>query len=292
MFELQNVSKSYSTSGRSRPAVQSVSLSIATGEFIALVGPNGSGKSTLLVILSGVLAPDHGDIIGRPRVSVVLQSIALDPLLTIRENATIFGRVFGVPRRDLEQRFDSLVQIAGLEDRADDRVATLSGGLARRADILRAAMTRPELLLLDEPTSGLDRTSQASVFEMLESLRREHNVAIVLATHLLGEAESADRILLLRQGRIIREGSADSFVAELGFTHVLHVATGDAEAVNLPDAVKYHRGGEVFFGATSEAIRTEADRLFEQNIPVATRAANLADVYDIEFSTDQIEVPA
>ena len=292
MIELHNISKSYASTGRSRPAVQGVSLTIRPGEFLALVGPNGSGKSTLLGILAGTLAPDHGEIIGRPRVSVVLQTVALDPLLTIRENATIFARVFGVPGDEIDQRFESLARIATLSDRADDRVGSLSGGLARRADILRAAMTRPELLLLDEPTSGLDRTSQAAVFEMLESLRTEHRVAIVLATHLLSEAESADRVLLLRQGRIIREGSAESFVAELGFSHVLHVTAGDAEAVDLPDAVKYARGGEVFFGDSSEAIRTEADRLFEQDIPVATRAANLADVYDIEFSSHTSEVSA
>jgi len=263
MIRLEAVTKSYPNQRHERPALSDLSLSIEPGEMIAVVGPNGAGKSTLLGLLSGVLTPTSGTVIGSPRCSVVLQRTALDHLLTVRENAILFARVYGVPAGERTERLDEVAKLTGLADRLDDRVGSLSGGLARRADLLRAMMVGPELLILDEPAAGLDRESHRAIIDTLDELRKRMGVAIVLSTHDLADAARADRVFLLREGLLVASGRPSELVERLDYTVVLETA-GDSGEIRCD---------------REEAKRHAAD-LLAQGVSYAVRDASLEDVYD------------
>ena len=263
MIRLDAVTKSYPNQRRQHPALSDLSLSIEPGEIIAVVGPNGAGKSTLLGLLSGVLKPTSGVVAGSPRCSVVLQRTSLDHLLTVRENAVLFARVYGVPSGERTKRLDEVATLTGLTDRLDDRVGSLSGGLARRADLLRAMMVGPELLILDEPAAGLDRESRRAIIDTLVELCRRMGVAIVLSTHDLGDAARADRVLLLREGLLVASGKPSELVDGLGYAVVIEPAGDESE-------IRCDR---------DEAQRHAAD-LLAQGVAYSVRDASLEDVYD------------
>lgn len=263
MIRLEAVTKSYPNQRQSRPALSNLSLSIETGEMIAVVGPNGAGKSTLLGLLSGVLKPTSGTVTGSPRCSVVLQRTTLDHLLSVRENATLFARVYGVSSHERNTRLNEVAKLTGLADRLDDRVGSLSGGLARRADLLRAMMVGPELLILDEPAAGLDRESHRALIDTLDELRRKTGIAIVLSTHDLADAARADRVLLLREGLLVASGRPGVLVEGLGYAVVLEPA-GDADEIRCD----------------REEAKTHAAELLARGVSYAVRDASLEDVYD------------
>lgn len=263
MIRLDRVSKTYPNQHHDLPALQEFSLEINKGEMLAVIGPNGAGKSTLLGMLAGVVAPTHGSIAGKPTCAVVLQRTALDPLLSVRENAVLFARVYGVPVADRTSRLNEAAEITDLAGRLDDRVGTLSGGLARRADLLRALMVGPELLILDEPAAGLDRASHKAIGDVLDAFRRTLDIAIVFATHDMPDADRADRVILLREGEVIADKSPQALVDELGFEVVIERGVGE-------EPIRCARG---------EASR-EAARLIEAGERCAVREASLEDVYD------------
>lgn len=229
-----------------RWALRGVELSIPSGAFVAILGANGSGKSTLLRILAGADAPTEGraEIFGadpahdrraRASVGLVFQRPALDPLLTVRENARVHGRLFAMGRASIENRVRELAERLGLNDRLDERVKTLSGGLMRRADLLRALLPAPRLLLLDEPTAALDPEARADVLALLRGLRHappeapSEPLTVVLSTHTLEEAEDADRVLLLEGGRVRLDAGPRAWRRMSGVT-VLRIDAHEADA--------------------------------------------------------------
>ena len=172
-------------SRRSKPvrALDAVSFTIEPGAHVALLGPNGSGKSTLLRVIAGLQALAGGSIQRRPdlRFGVVFQSPALDPLLTVRENLRLQAALSAMPHPD--DHIENLCAEHGLEDRLSDRVKTLSGGLARRVEFVRAILGEPDLLLLDEPSVGLDLPARAALLGAIEALRTERpEIAVVMST--------------------------------------------------------------------------------------------------------------
>jgi ABC-2 type transport system ATP-binding protein len=263
MIRLDRVSKTYPNQHHDRPALRDLSLEITRGEMLAVIGPNGAGKSTLLGMLSGVLSPTAGQIEGKPTCAVVLQRTALDPLLTVRENAVLFARVYGVPQTERATRLNEATTITGLAERLDARVGTLSGGLARRADLLRALMVGPELLILDEPAAGLDREAHKAIGEVLDTLRHKLEIAIVYATHDMADAARADRVILLREGEVLADESPRTLIDTLGFEVV----------------IERESDGDPIRCARAEAAR-EAGRLIERGERCAVREASLEDVYD------------
>ncbi len=198
-----------------KDAITGIDLDVAEGQSLALLGPNGSGKSTLIKVVCGLILPDSGAItvFGHRRpaafrslVSVVFQTNALDRRLTVRENLRDQAVMYGISRRDTAARIGAELRRAGLEDRRDDLVKTLSSGLARRADLARAMLHRPRLLLLDEATAGLDPAArEAFLRHLLDGIGAPRT--ILMSTHLVDEAERCDRIVLLHRGRIIADGS-------------------------------------------------------------------------------------
>jgi ABC-2 type transport system ATP-binding protein len=232
----------------SRVALDGIDLSVQPGEIFGLLGPNGGGKTTLFRIAATRLHPTGGavavfgdDVTRDParvrrRLGVVFQAPALDRRLTVRENVTHYGHLFGLHGASLREAVDRVLARVRLTDRAGDLVMTLSGGLARRAEIGRALLTRPALLLLDEPTTGLDPGVREEIWADLRSLVAEGQTTIVLTTHLLDEAAGCDRIAILDAGRIVISGRPDALTASVG-GDIITIDAADADADGLASRV-------------------------------------------------------
>lgn len=270
MITLSGVSKSY-TKDASRPALADVSITFNAGEMVAVLGPNGAGKSTLLGLLSGILKPTTGSVAGSPVCSVVLQQTSLDKLLTVRENARVFASVYGVSRDQLTHRLAEYADALGLGARLNERVGTLSGGLARKADLLRALMVGPELLLLDEPAAGLDRESAPEIISQLRSLRDKHDIAVVMITHTMDEAESVDRVLILKDGCVILDDAPSAMLEPMRDRLVLQ--TG--EELGAEERLAADR-----YIVPRERIEILTRGLNAQDESYSVRAVSIGDVYD------------
>jgi ABC-2 type transport system ATP-binding protein len=222
-----------------RRALHQVSFSVSESELFALVGPNGGGKSTLFRILStlqGLQEEGNVRLLGfslserknlvaiRNGIGVVFQSPALDKKLTVTENLIFQGHLYGLTGAGLLARIREVLSLLGVGDRATDKVETLSGGLKRRVEIAKALLHWPKLLILDEPTTGLDPLARKEVWNYLHSLRTQAQLTICLTTHLLEEAESANRVALLDKGSLVAMGTPVELRAMVG-TDVISMKT-------------------------------------------------------------------
>jgi len=209
-------------------AVNDVDIQVEDGMFFGFLGPNGAGKSTLIRMLTTVLKPSSGtatvagyDITKDPdmvrrSIGVVPQSMSSDLDLTGRENMNIYGKFYEVPRNKRVERTKELLERVGLANKADDLVATYSGGMRRRLDIARVLVHMPKILFLDEPTSGLDPQSRRVVWDMLQGFRKDFGLTMFLTTHYMDEAEElCDRVAIIDYGRIITMGTPDELKASL-----------------------------------------------------------------------------
>jgi ABC-2 type transport system ATP-binding protein len=209
-----------------RRALEGVSFSAAPGELLAIIGPNGAGKTTLLQILAGALAPTTGRVsLDRRDVGWVPQQPAIYSKLSVRENLRLFARLEKVP--DVDATIDRMLEQAGLADRANDTVGTLSGGNQQRVNVVVGLLGEPAVLLLDEPTSSLDPRQRERLWEFVSGLARDGGTTVVYSTHNVAEAERyADRLLVLADGELLFAGTP----AEL------ERATGEHEAIDFEGA--------------------------------------------------------
>lgn len=206
-------------------AVAGVSLSIGAGEMVALVGPSGSGKSTLLNVLGALDRPDGGEVwfegtalsklddaartlLRRQRIGLIFQFFNLLPQLTTLENVTLPLLLAGAPRSMAEKRADELLERMGMLARREHTPEELSGGEMQRVAIARALSPRPPLLLADEPTGNLDSKSGAEVLSLLRGTARENGAAVLMVTHDPRAAAVTDRVLELKDGRLVSEQRA------------------------------------------------------------------------------------
>jgi ABC-2 type transport system ATP-binding protein len=209
-------------------ALCDVSFDVARGEVVALLGPNGAGKTTMVDILSTLTRPDHGrasiaghDVVSDPasvRRSIMLtgQQVALDDMLTGRENLVLFGRLQGLSKSAARCRAEELLREFDLVDAADRRVGTYSGGMRRRVDIACGLVVRPEVAFLDEPTTGLDPRSRQTIWDLVIGFKNI-GIATLLTTQYLEEADAlSDRIIVIDHGVIIAEGTADELKERTG----------------------------------------------------------------------------
>ena len=208
-----------------RKALDNVSLDIAAGEFVALLGPNGAGKTTLFQILSGLFTADQGravihgaDIASAPiaalsHLGIVFQQPALDLDLSVSANLQFHADLQGITRTEARQRIASCLATFKLTERAHDTARVLSGGNRRKVELARALLTQPRLLLMDEATVGIDPASRTQLMADVKALCRDRNMAVLWATHLVDEAASADRIVVMARGRVQFDGLADQLIA-------------------------------------------------------------------------------
>lgn len=199
---------------KDREVLRGVDLVVKRGETYGLLGPNGSGKSTALAVIAGLVPRQGGSITWEGRelgvsdrafrsaISVVFQRPSLDPKLTAMQNLRLAGTLQALPASVSAERAKSLLDVAGLSDRANDFVGELSGGMKRRLDLARALLHEPRLLFMDEPTSGLDEASFRDTWERLSTLRKGRELTVIVATHRPDEAAHCDRLAVLSEGRV------------------------------------------------------------------------------------------
>jgi ABC-2 type transport system ATP-binding protein len=223
LLRIEGVGKSYG----SRKALDGVSFSLEAGTFVALLGPNGAGKTTLFQILTGLFVPDGGRVSVDgldtrrhlvpvlARLGVVFQQPTLDLDLTVRANLLFHARLHGLGRRARGRIAEELARLGVAAD-ADRACRTLSGGTRRRVELARALLHDPRLLLMDEPTVGLDPASRRDLLAYVHELRRARTLGVLWATHLVDEAESADRVIVLHLGRIVCDGPPADLLAKTG----------------------------------------------------------------------------
>ena len=223
-LSIDHLSKRYGQ----RAALQSLSLSLAPGCFAALLGPNGAGKSTLFQVLTGLFSADEGDVqveghslrhaavAALRHIGVVFQSMSLDLDLSVERNLRFHADLHGLPRRVATERIAAGCAAAGLGDDLGRLVRELSGGNRRKVELVRALLHRPGLLLLDEPTVGLDPKSRRDLRQALHDDVRQRGSSVLWATHLVEEAEAADRVLVLHKGQLLADGTPAEVVSALG----------------------------------------------------------------------------
>jgi ABC-2 type transport system ATP-binding protein len=209
-------------------ALDGVDFSVAPGAFVGLLGPNGAGKSTLFRILSGLFAPDAGEVrlfgLGYRRsapailrrLGVVFQDRSVDLEMTVRANLRFHGRLFGLARPALDARIDELATQFGLTEHLARPVRAMSGGQQRRVEIARALLNHPELLLMDEPSAGLDAAARRGLVAHIRDLARAQDVAVLWATHLVDELDAADHVIVLMEGRVAAQGPPGRVAAAAG----------------------------------------------------------------------------
>ena len=221
-------------------AVDGIGFEVPAGSFFAFLGPNGAGKSTTLSIICSTLARDSGivEVFGRDAgdpavrrdVGVVFQGSMMDRILTVRENLALRGGMYGLSGTELSDAVFDAMKLADCGEFADRRYGDLSGGQRRRADIARALVHRPRLLLLDEPTSGLDPQTRMRIWETVRSLSSEEGMTVLLTTHYMEEAADADDVVVINRGRVVAHGTPE-FLKETYCSDMLTVAASDPEGV-------------------------------------------------------------
>lgn len=207
-------------------AVDGVDFYVEPGSLFAFLGPNGAGKSTVIDILCTLSRPQAGQAfingmeIGREdekirsEIGVVFQEGVLDRLLSVRENLMLRGSFYGLKGEELKKRTENALLEADVAEFADRRYGKLSGGQRRRADIARALVNSPKILFLDEPTTGLDPQTRAGIWETVRRLQRENGMTVFLTTHYMEEADSADYVVVLDNGRVKAKGTPNQLKKE------------------------------------------------------------------------------
>ncbi|UED81757.1 ABC transporter ATP-binding protein [Lysinibacillus sp. CD3-6] len=204
-------------------AVKGISFKVEQGSLFAFLGANGAGKSTTIEILCTLLQKSSGTVTIngytldeksmngeiRKSIGVVFQQSLLDERLTVRENIIHRGKTYGLSRAQLAENYRFVSTYLHLEDIEQQKYGTLSGGQKRRADIARALIHRPKILFLDEPTTGLDPQTRQFVWQTIKQLQEETNMTVFLTTHYMEEAAVAHQVIVLKQGRIVAEGTPD-----------------------------------------------------------------------------------
>jgi ABC-2 type transport system ATP-binding protein len=256
-------------------ALRGVSFDVAEGEVFGLLGPNGAGKTTTVEILEGYRRRDGGSatVLGfdpgdaprglRERMGVVLQQSELSPLLTVRETHRLFAGYFANPRD-----VDEVVELVGLGEKRDARVKSLSGGQKRRLDLGVALVGNPELVFLDEPTTGFDPAARRAAWELIRTLR-SLGTTILLTTHYLDEAQQlADRVAVLRDGVIVRQGAPADLIGDAHTTEIRYLRDGERVVVTTTEPTR------LLNELTDEALTS--GRELEQ---LEVRRPTLEDVY-------------
>ncbi|MBQ6485024.1 MAG: ABC transporter ATP-binding protein [Carnobacterium sp.] len=215
LINIQGLTKKY----QQKEVVSSLDLKVEKGSLFAFLGPNGAGKSTTINMISTAIKPTSGSIfvdgleVGkenskiRQKIGIVFQDNVLDDLLTVEENLLFWGKIYSLSKNELNKQLDFLENLLHLTDILKQRFGTLSGGQKRRAEIARAIIHSPLLLILDEPTTGLDPKTRVQVWQTITYLREKLDMTVFLTTHYMEEAAEADKIAVINHGELIALGT-------------------------------------------------------------------------------------
>jgi ABC-2 type transport system ATP-binding protein len=234
IIRVENLTKRYKKAERN--AVDGISLRVLPGELFALLGPNGAGKTTTVAILTTTLAPTSGEVwiaghslatdssAVRRNVGIIFQNPSLDLNLTAEENVRLHAILYGLHPfrptfasmpRAYQAQVRELAGVLGIEAEIFKPVKTFSGGMKRKLEIIRGLIHRPKVLFLDEPTTGLDPASRRNLWEYLRQVQATSDTTIFLTTHYLEEAEEADTVCILNQGKVVAYGTPDEVKSNL-----------------------------------------------------------------------------
>ena len=247
MIELKNLTKRFDQF----TAVDSINLTIRTGEFFGLLGPNGAGKTTTIGMLSTLYLPTSGEvrIDGEPltrnrtdikrKISVVTQEYSMRQDMTMDEIMEYQGRLYFMPRREIRERTEELLDFCGLLQFRKRTVRKLSGGMKRTLMVCRALLTSPEILILDEPTAGMDALSRRQMWNLLHKLN-ERDLTILLTTHYMEEAQSlCDRLAMMNHGKLEEVNTSAGFIAHLGAFTVDEMTESGIKSHERKDALAF-----------------------------------------------------
>jgi ABC-2 type transport system ATP-binding protein len=238
-IDVQNIVKKFGDF----TAVKGISFAVEEGEIFGLLGPNGAGKSTLIRMMVTLLQPTSGtavingfDVVKqadgvRQSIGVIPQAMTSDLELSVEENLIIFAKLYSVPRAKRERLIDELLEAVELTQWRHAQVKNLSGGMRRRVEIARGLVHEPRIFFLDEPTTGLDPVSRVAVWEMLEKIKSERNLTILITTHYMDEADKlCDRIAIVDHGELKALDSPLKLKASIPGKNSLEASFEDAPA--------------------------------------------------------------
>ena len=205
--------------------LKDISLEISQGEIFGILGPSGCGKTTLIKLISGMLTPNSGhvNVLGQSmpskkvlrQIGYMAQSDALYLDLTARENLQFFGKVYGIPRKQLQQRINVTMQTMNLLQDLDTPVKSYSGGMKRRLSLAGSLLHEPSVIILDEPTVGIDPLLRQQIWQELHRLAHD-GATIILTTHVMDEAIKCNRLAMMREGQLIAQGTFDELLYQTG----------------------------------------------------------------------------
>jgi lipooligosaccharide transport system ATP-binding protein len=299
MIRARDLSKSFQApGGETVEAVKGIDIDVRRGEAFGFLGPNGAGKSSTMRMIAAVSPVSGGSlhILGmdpatdgpgiRARIGVCPQEDTLDTELNVSDNLYVYGRYFGLPRHEVRERAEELLEFVQLTEKANSKVESLSGGMKRRLTIARSLINRPDILLLDEPTTGLDPQARHVLWDRLFRLKQQ-GVTLVITTHYMDEAEQlCDRLVVMDRGVIAAEGSpldlirehSTREVAELRFPVGDHDATAEKIA-DLGDRVEVLPDRILVYSADGEHVLEQVHERGLRPIATLVRRSTLEDVF-------------
>lgn len=248
-IEINNLVKTYDKV----EAVKDISFFVEKDTFFAFLGPNGAGKSTTINIISTLLDKNQGEVkvlghkVGvednliRENIGVVFQASMLDDLLTVKENLLVRATFYNISKQEFETRIEEINQFLEFMPFYNQRYGELSGGQRRKADIVRALLNWPKILILDEPTTGLDPKSRKDIWRLISKLRDEREITIFLTTHYMEEVKDANKIVVINDGKIVAEGSSEELRIKYSYDRLKVIPHNGFEQILKDDSVKYYK---------------------------------------------------
>ena len=222
---LRNINHSYG----GKPILREIDLSISSGIIYGLLGPSGCGKTTTVKIMAGILEADNGSVHvldeQMPKLSLMnrigymAQSDALYPLLTAEENLVFFSGLYGIKKKQAEAKISEVMALVNLTGHRDKLVANYSGGMKRRLSLAMSLLHEPELLILDEPTVGIDPVLRKNIWNALYAMT-EQGLSIIVTTHVMDEADKCHELAMMRDGRIIAQGTPLQLQQRIGVSNI------------------------------------------------------------------------
>jgi multidrug/hemolysin transport system ATP-binding protein len=267
------------------PAVKGISFDVEKGSFFAFLGPNGAGKSTTISIVCSLLPKDSGEITilgkdpeeARGEIGMVFQDNKLDQRLTVRENLEVRGALYGFQKAELSEKVRIALERSDSTEFADRMYSKLSGGQKRRAEIARAIVHDPKILMLDEPTSGLDPQTRKLIWNNIYGLK-EQGMTIFLTTHYMEEAADADDVVIINKGEIVAHGTPTVLKEKYSsdYLEVLPKDSSKLEEFLTKEGIEY-------------AVRSDALRIPLENtmraIPIIEKIEDYIESFEVRTGT-------